>query len=78
MTRVLIAGAGVAGLATRIALAARGIHAGLAERDPAPRDGGTGLYLPANAVRALGDLGLAGPLDIRDRTGGLLTSHGLD
>ncbi|XVU21647.1 FAD-dependent monooxygenase [Actinoplanes sp. CA-054009] len=88
MTRVLIAGAGVAGLATRIALAARGIHADLAERDPAPRDGGTGLYLPANAVRALGDLGLGEQLaklsvpidrqEIRDRTGDLLTSYGLD
>ncbi|BAL87807.1 hypothetical protein AMIS_25870 [Actinoplanes missouriensis 431] len=88
MTRVLIAGAGIAGLATRIALAARGVRADVAERDLAPRAGGTGLYLPANAVRALGDLGLAdrlatrsvpvGRQEIRDRTGDLLTSYGLD
>ncbi|GAA0481347.1 FAD-dependent oxidoreductase [Paractinoplanes deccanensis] len=87
MTRVLIAGAGIAGLATRIALAAHGIRADLAERDPAPRDGGTGLYLPANAVRALAGLGLADAVEkhsvpierqeIRDSTGAVLTSYGL-
>ncbi|WP_164842399.1 FAD-dependent monooxygenase [Actinoplanes solisilvae] len=85
--RILIAGGGLAGLATKLALASRGVDADLAERDTTPRDGGTGLYLPANAVRALRDLGLGDELDrrsapvrrqeIRDRTGALLTGFDL-
>lgn len=85
--RVLIAGGGIAGLATKVALAAHGVDADLAERDSTVRDGGAGLYLPANAVRALGDLGLGDELDrrsvpvrrqeIRDRAGALLTGFGL-
>lgn len=85
--RILIAGGGLAGLATKVALAARGIDADLAERDTTPRDGGTGLYLPANAVRALRDLGLGDELDrrsalvsrqeIRDHGGAPLTAFEL-
>lgn len=57
--RILIVGAGIAGLATRKALAMHGIDADLVERDPKPRTTGAGLYLPGNAVRALRDLGLS-------------------
>ncbi|MCM4083571.1 FAD-dependent monooxygenase [Paractinoplanes hotanensis] len=57
--RILIAGAGIAGLAAKRALALRGIDADLVERDAAPRITGAGLYLPGNAVRALRDLGLS-------------------
>ncbi|WP_250007611.1 FAD-dependent monooxygenase [Actinoplanes sp. M2I2] len=65
--RVLIAGAGIAGLAAKRALSLRGIDADLVERDPAPRITGAGLYLPGNAVRALRDLGLSGRLAERSQ-----------
>jgi 2-polyprenyl-6-methoxyphenol hydroxylase-like FAD-dependent oxidoreductase len=81
--RILIAGAGIAGLALKHALAALGVEAEVIEQAPAARITGTGLYLPANAVRALGDLGLSGALaeragpvrrqEIRDHRGRLLT-----
>jgi 2-polyprenyl-6-methoxyphenol hydroxylase-like FAD-dependent oxidoreductase len=60
--RTLIVGAGIAGLAAKRALALRGIDADIAERDHTPRITGAGLYLPANAVRALHDLGLSDQL----------------
>jgi 2-polyprenyl-6-methoxyphenol hydroxylase-like FAD-dependent oxidoreductase len=55
--RVLIVGAGIAGLGAAHALQANGIRADLFERNPRPEGGGTGIYLPANAVRALTTLG---------------------
>src|SRR5689334_2253238 len=83
MTRILIAGAGIAGLALKHALAGSGIAADVVERDPVLRTSGAGFYLPANAVRALADLGLAEPLyesavpvrrqEIRDWSGRLLS-----
>lgn len=54
--RVLVAGGGVAGLATARALQARGVDATVVERRPAPSPG-LGLNLPGNAVRALRHLG---------------------
>ncbi|OKI54686.1 hypothetical protein A6A27_31745 [Micromonospora sp. CB01531] len=85
--RILIAGAGIAGLAVKHALAERGMDADLVERERAPRTGGTGLFLPANAVRALTELGLGVELaaraepvrrqEIRDRTGRLLAGFEL-
>jgi 2-polyprenyl-6-methoxyphenol hydroxylase-like FAD-dependent oxidoreductase len=57
--RVLIAGAGIAGLSVARALRDRGIGYDLVERAPAARTEGAGIYLPANAVRALGVLGFA-------------------
>ncbi|MGW3621952.1 FAD-dependent monooxygenase [Micromonospora arida] len=60
--KILIAGAGIAGLAAKRAFALRGIEADIVERDPVPRTTGAGLYLPGNAVRALRDLGLHEPL----------------
>jgi 2-polyprenyl-6-methoxyphenol hydroxylase-like FAD-dependent oxidoreductase len=58
LERVLIVGAGVAGLALGRALRQRGIPAEIVERHAAWDGRGTGLYLPANAVRALRDLGV--------------------
>jgi FAD-dependent urate hydroxylase len=63
--RVLIVGGGIAGLATGRALTAHGIECNVVERASGWSHPGTGMYLPANAVRALGDLGLEGAL--RDR-----------
>ena len=56
--RVLVVGAGIAGLALARALGRSGITAEVVERGTAEQSGGAGLYLPANAVRALGDLGI--------------------
>jgi 2-polyprenyl-6-methoxyphenol hydroxylase-like FAD-dependent oxidoreductase len=60
--RVLTVGGGIAGLATARALTAHGIECDVVERAPAWSHPGTGMYLPANAVRALGDLGLEAAL----------------
>ena len=56
--RILVVGAGIAGLAFARALGQRGLHAEIVERSPAWPDGGTGLYLPGNAFRPLEALGL--------------------
>jgi FAD-dependent urate hydroxylase len=56
--RVLILGAGLAGLALARALRQVGITAEVIERQAGWEAGGTGIYLPANGVRALGALGL--------------------
>ena len=56
--RVLIVGAGIAGLALARALCQRGIIAEVVERTTDWEPSGTGLYLPANAVRALHELGI--------------------
>ena len=57
--RVLIVGAGIAGLALARALYQRGITAEVVERVAEWQPIGAGLYLPANAVRALQELGIA-------------------
>jgi FAD-dependent urate hydroxylase len=62
---VLIVGAGVAGLAFARALAQRGLTCEVVERLAEWPSGGAGLYLPANAVRALGELGLGEPAAAR-------------
>jgi FAD-dependent urate hydroxylase len=56
--RVLVVGAGVAGLAAANALARAGFACELIEREPAWAHAGTGIYLPGNAARALRALGL--------------------
>ena len=61
--RVLIAGAGIAGLALARALHQRGIVAEVVERSPALQQAGAGLYLPANAVRALRALGIGSAVE---------------
>ncbi|TCO19659.1 2-polyprenyl-6-methoxyphenol hydroxylase-like FAD-dependent oxidoreductase [Kribbella steppae] len=57
-SRVLVVGAGIAGLALARALCQRGIIAEVVERATDWQPSGTGLYLPANAVRALHELGI--------------------
>src|SRR5918999_3018772 len=56
--RILIVGAGLAGLALTRALRRAGFAPQLIERETGWEDAGTGMYLPANGVRALGTLGL--------------------
>ncbi len=62
---VLVVGAGIAGLATALALAQRGIGSRLVEQSPGPRLTGAGLQLAPNAVRILKALGLAKALKER-------------
>ena len=56
--RVLVVGAGIAGLALAGALRRSGTDVEVVERLTDGDSAGTGLYLPANAERALGSLGL--------------------
>lgn len=60
--RVLIVGAGVAGLAVARALHRRNIPALVLERRSGPGDAGLAINLPGNAIRALAELGLADAL----------------
>jgi 2-polyprenyl-6-methoxyphenol hydroxylase-like FAD-dependent oxidoreductase len=60
--RVLVVGAGIAGLATARALRLAGYRPEVAEQLPATVVPGAGIYLPGNAARALRDLGLDGPV----------------
>ncbi|WP_191971337.1 FAD-dependent monooxygenase [Streptomyces luteolifulvus] len=55
---VLVVGAGIAGLASAIALGREGMHVDVIERSPESRTAGAGLFLPGNSVRALTALGL--------------------
>lgn len=57
-SRVLVVGAGIAGLATARALARAGCLPEVIEPRPVSPDAGTGVYLPGNAVRTLRALGL--------------------
>lgn len=57
--RVLVAGAGIAGLAVGRALYQRGIPALVLERLAGPPDAGLAINLPGNAIQALTALGLA-------------------
>jgi 2-polyprenyl-6-methoxyphenol hydroxylase-like FAD-dependent oxidoreductase len=63
--RVLVIGGGIAGLATARSLLGKGIKVDVVERLAAWMLPGTGMYLPANSVRALGLLGLDAA--VRDR-----------
>jgi 2-polyprenyl-6-methoxyphenol hydroxylase-like FAD-dependent oxidoreductase len=55
--RVLIVGAGIAGLAAANALQRRGLTAVVVDRLAGPSDAGFSLNLPGNGIRALGALG---------------------
>jgi salicylate hydroxylase len=65
MTRpgVAVVGAGVGGLTTALALAAKGVRGTVFERSAAPAADGFGIQLPPNATRVLHGLGLGPALD---------------
>ena len=56
--RILVVGAGIAGLGAARALRQRGLAADVVERERAWTHSGAGIYLPGNAARALRALGL--------------------
>ncbi|TDR85332.1 FAD-dependent monooxygenase [Enterovirga rhinocerotis] len=60
--RILIVGAGIAGLAACRALSLRGFEPTIVEHNEKAGEGGAGLFLPGNSVRAIGQLGLLEPL----------------
>ncbi len=60
--RVIVAGAGIGGLTAAIALRRAGIEVAVFERAVELREVGAGLLLAANAVKALGRLGLSDAL----------------
>lgn len=60
--RVLVAGAGIGGLALARALQRRGIDVLVLDRLSGPPDAGLGLNLPGNAVRAFAELGIGDEL----------------
>jgi 2-polyprenyl-6-methoxyphenol hydroxylase-like FAD-dependent oxidoreductase len=61
--QVLIAGGGIGGLATAIALGRAGHDVRVFERAPEIREVGAGISLWANAIRALDELGLRPAID---------------
>jgi FAD-dependent urate hydroxylase len=56
--RILVVGGGIAGLAVGRSLHQVGIEVDVVERQSSWERGGTGIYLPANGIRALGTLGV--------------------
>lgn len=56
--RILVVGAGIAGLGTARALARAGFAAEVVERQRTWQEAGAGIYLPGNAARALRALDL--------------------
>ena len=60
--RILIAGGGIGGITTALALRQRGIEAVLLEQTPAFRQVGAGIQISANATRVLRTLGLGDAL----------------
>ena len=60
--RILVVGAGIAGLATARALRLAGFRPDVVEELPASMLPAAGIYLPGNASRALRQLGLDAPL----------------
>jgi FAD-dependent urate hydroxylase len=86
--RILVVGGGIAGLALGCALRQRGLAAEIVERAVEHDPTGTGLFVPANGVRALRALGLHDAVRRRgcliprqrvlDHRGRLLLDVGLD
>lgn len=61
--RIVIAGGGIAGLATWRALKQQGVESLVVERRPLSADGGLAINLPGNAIAALAQLGLASEIE---------------
>lgn len=61
--QILIAGAGIGGLAAALALATRGIHSHVLERRSAFEPEGAGIQLGPNGTRILAELGVADQLE---------------
>ncbi len=59
MKKIVIAGGGIAGLATARILQNQGYYIKIIEKQPEWQISGTGLYLPSNGVVALDKIGLA-------------------
>ncbi|QKV18068.1 FAD-dependent monooxygenase [Oricola thermophila] len=57
-THILVAGAGIAGLTTALALARRGIGSTIVEAFSAPSEVGAGLQIAPNATRILREIGV--------------------
>jgi salicylate hydroxylase len=64
---LIIVGAGIAGLATSLALATHGIGCVVIERRPEPSDDGAGIQIGPNGVACLERLGLRAALEPRGR-----------
>jgi 2-polyprenyl-6-methoxyphenol hydroxylase-like FAD-dependent oxidoreductase len=60
--RTLIVGAGIAGLCTALALRRLGARIDVVERQPGGQPAGTGIFIPANGMRAFAALGVADAL----------------
>ncbi|GAB7040085.1 MULTISPECIES: FAD-dependent monooxygenase [Catenuloplanes] len=60
--RILIVGAGIAGLGVARALRMAGLRPDVVDREPPSAGPGAAIFLPGNATRALAGLGLTGPL----------------
>lgn len=60
--RILVVGAGIAGLASARALRLAGFRPEVVDKLPASTVAGAGIYLPGNASRALRDLDLEAPV----------------
>lgn len=78
--RIVVAGAGLGGLAAAIAATSGGHEVTVLERAPELRDAGAGIALLPNAVLALDVLGVGGPVRAQaaplDAGGGLHDRHG--
>ena len=59
--RVVVIGAGIAGLSAAVGLARHGIEVDVIEADSPQERTGAGISLLGNALRALGELDLADP-----------------
>lgn len=74
--RVLVVGAGIAGLAAARTLHEWGASVEVIDRQPTSPLEGTGIFLPGNSVRALGTLGLED--QVARRAAGILHQRTLD
>ena len=74
---ILIAGAGIAGLAAAIALARKGQYVRILERRAALDEAGAGIQIGPNGVKALEHLGVRGAIEpVASRPGGIAIGNG--